>query len=148
MAPREIYINLSVASLAPAADFYKSIGFTPNPDFSDASTACVVLSDTIRVMLHVPDRFATWVPASKTAIDAKKHTEVLLCFSADSKDEVDDWVEKAGKAGGKKDPTKIQSEGPMYGRSFEDVDGHIWEVVYMDVSQCIREGASPAAAQK
>jgi predicted lactoylglutathione lyase len=135
MAPRLMFINLPVASLDAAVKFYTDIGFTPNPTFSDSNSACVVLSETISVMLHVPDRFATWVPAGRTAANAKTHTEVLLCFSAESKEEVDEWVAKAEKAGGKKDPNKMEGGDAMYGRSFEDLDGHVWEVGYMDLSK-------------
>jgi hypothetical protein len=135
MAPRLIFINIEATNLQAAVDFYIPLGFTQNKTYSDASTACVVLSDVIHVMLHEPSRFATWVPTGKQAADATKHTEVLLCVSAESKEEVDQWVEKAVKAGGKGDPTKLPEEGGMYGRSFEDLDGHVWEVGFMNMSQ-------------
>jgi predicted lactoylglutathione lyase len=135
MAPRLIFINISVTNLQPSLAFYTALGFTQNKTFSDASTACVVLSDVIHVMLHEPTRFKTWVPEGKAIVDATKHTEVLLCVSAESKEEVDSWVEKAVAAGGKGDPTVLPKEGGMYGRTFEDLDGHVWEVGYMDFSQ-------------
>lgn len=131
-----IFINISVANLDDSVKFYTSIGFTKNPAFSDADTACMVLTDVIHVMLHVPTRFRTWVPAAKEIADTAKHTEVLNFLSAESKAEVDTMLENAVKAGGKADPTKVGGEeSGMYGRSFEDLDGHIWEVGYMDMSQ-------------
>ena len=139
MAPRQIYINIPVANLSAAIDFYLALGFTQNKMFSDTNSACVVLSDVIHVMLHEPTRFTTWVPEGKTTADAKKHTEVLLCVSAESREEVDDWVTKAQKAGGVADPTKLQENPGMHCRSFEDLDGHVWEVAYMDMSQWRKE---------
>jgi uncharacterized protein len=119
-----IFINLPVADLPSAMAFYEALGVTNNPQFTDETAACMVVSETIHVMLLT----------SKTIPDAQTSAQVLLCLSADSKDEVSGYVEKAVAAGGKGDPTPTQDLGFMYGRSFEDLDGHIWEVMWMDMA--------------
>ena len=96
-----------------------------------ATASCMVLSDTIHVMLLTHDKFRSFTP--KAIADARATTEVLLALSADSRPEVDDMVAKAAAAGGKADPGPKQDHGFMYGRSFEDPDGHIWEVFWMDM---------------
>lgn len=134
MAPKspKIFVNLPVAVLEPSIDFYTAIGFTPNPKFSDPSTMMMVLSSTIHVMLIMPKSFTNFMPAGRTISDAKNTTEVLLCLSADSKEEVDDMVAKAVGAGGQGDVAAKQDMGDcMYGRSFQDLDGHVWEVMWM-----------------
>jgi predicted lactoylglutathione lyase len=92
----------------------------------------MVFSDTIHAMLLTHDKFRQFT--SKKITDAKSSCEVLICVSADSRGEVDDLVKKATSAGGTADPTPTQDFGFMYGRSFEDPDGHIWEVMWMDVA--------------
>jgi predicted lactoylglutathione lyase len=140
MASKLIFLNIPVSDLESAKKFYLALGFTQNTMFSDASTICIVVSEHIHVMLHEHDRFSTWVPKSKSIADAHTSTEVLICISADSKDEVDTYIKKAAEAGGKADVTKLPEEGGMYGRSFEDLDGHVWEIGYMDMSQMPKEG--------
>lgn len=134
MAPKspQIFVNLPVAALEPSIDFYTAIGFTPNPKFSDPTTMMMVLSSAIHVMLIMPTRFTDFMPAGRTISDAKNTTEVLLCLSADSKEGVDDMVAKAVRAGGKGDVAAKQDMDGMYGRSFEDLDGHVWEVMWMN----------------
>lgn len=134
MAPKspKIFVNLPVAALEPSIDFYSAIGFTPNPKYSDPSTMMMVLSSAIHLMLIMPTRFTDFMPAGRTISDAKNTTEVLLCLSADSKEEVDVMVAKAVGAGGKGDVAAKQDKGDgIYGRSFQDLDGHVWEVVWM-----------------
>lgn len=129
---RLVFINLPVDDLARATAFYEAIGAKKNPQFSDETASCMVLSDTIHVMPMVHDKFRQFTP--KKIADAKTSSQVLICISADSRDEVDQTIGKAQGAGGRADPSPKQDYGFMYGRSFEDPDGHIWEVVWMDVA--------------
>ncbi len=130
-APKMIFVNLPVADLDRASAFYQAIGATKNDQFSDHTAACMVLSETIFVMLLTHDKFRQFT--RKRIADAHETTEVLLCLSADSPEAVDEVVGKAGRSGGSTDPGPKQDYGFMYGRSFEDPDGHIWEVMWMDV---------------
>ncbi len=126
-----IFVNLPVTDLARSTAFYEAVGATKNEQFSDHTAACMVFSDTIHAMLLTHDKFRQFTP--KAIADARTTSEVLICVSADSRDEVDGLVRKAIAAGGKGDPTPTQDYGFMYGRSFEDPDGHIWEVMWMDM---------------
>ena len=126
-----IFINLPVRDLPRSIAFYEALGAQKNEQFTDHTAACMVFSETIHVMLLTHDKFRQFTP--KKIADAKQTTEVLLCVSADSKEAVDEMVSKAGAAGGLADPGPKQDYGFMYGRSFEDPDGHIWEVMWMDV---------------
>lgn len=129
--PKLIFVNLPVADLARADAFYQAVGATKNPQFSDQTASCMVLSETIHVMLLTHDKFRTFTP--KAIADPRAATEVLIALSADTKAEVDELVAKAVAAGGKADPGPVQDHGFMYGRSFEDPDGHIWEMFWMDM---------------
>jgi predicted lactoylglutathione lyase len=133
-----IFVNLPVNDLPRATAFYQAIGAEKNAQFSDATASCMVFSDTIYVMLLTPDKFRQFTP--KKIADARTSSEVLICISADSRAAVEDMVDRAQAAGGVIDPGPKQDYGFMYGRSFEDPDGHIWEVMWMDV-------AAAAAAQ-
>ena len=136
-----IFVNLPVSDLARATAFYQAIGAEKNERFCDATASCMVFSETIHAMLLTHDKFRQFTP--KAIADARKTSEVLICISAESREGVDALVEKAGTAGGKVDPGPKQDHGFMYGRSFEDPDGHIWEVMWMDV-----EAAKVAMAGK
>lgn len=136
-----IFINLPVADLARATAFYESVGATKNPQFSDETASCMVLSETIHVMLLTHDKFRTFTP--KTIADARKTSEVLICLSVDSRDEVDAVLARAEAAGAVVDPGPRQDYGFMYSRSHEDLDGHIWEVMWMDL-----EAATAAMGSK
>jgi predicted lactoylglutathione lyase len=125
-----IFVNLPVSDLPRATTFYEAIGATKNPQFSDATASCMVFSETIHVMLLTHEKFRMFTP--RPVADAREATEVLICISADSRPEVDDLVGRAGDAGGRPDPSPRQDFGFMYGRSFEDLDGHIWELMWMD----------------
>jgi len=127
-----IFINLPVTDLKRSLTFYAAIGAANNPQFTDETAACMVVSDAIHVMLLTHDKWRQFT--SKPIVDAHASAQVLLCLSADSKDEVDAYVDKAMAAGGKGDPTPTQDFGFMFGRSFEDPDGHIWEVMWMDMA--------------
>ena len=129
--PQMIFVNLPVTDLARSQAFYEAVGAVNNPAFTDDTAACMVVEEgSIHVMLLTHEKWATFT--SKTIPDAHTTAQVLLCVSADSRDEVDGQVDKAVKAGGKADPTPTQDFGFMYGRSYEDPDGHIWEVMWMD----------------
>lgn len=130
--PKLIFVNLPVADLPRAMAFYEAIGARNEPRFTDATAACMVLSETIHVMLLTHAKFREFT--SKPIVDAKESCQVLLCLSAESRSEVDGLVTQAGAAGGAMDPGLKLDHGFMYGRSFEDLDGHIWEVMWMDMT--------------
>jgi uncharacterized protein len=138
--PKLIFVNLPVADLPRAVGFYEAVGATKNPQFSDDAAACMVFSETIHTMLLTHDKFRQFT--TKAIPDARATCQVLLCLSADSRAEVDAMVERAGAAGGAVDPGLKLDHGYMYGRSFEDPDGHIWEVMWMDLE------AAKAAMEK
>ena len=125
-----IFVNLPVTDLTRSKAFYEAVGAAINPGFSDHTAACMVLSETIHVMLLTHDKWRQFT--SKRIVDAHADAQVLLCLSADSREDVSGMVDKALAAGGTADPTPVQDYGFMYGRSFEDPDGHIWEVMWMD----------------
>lgn len=125
-----IFVNLPVTDLERSKAFYEAVGASNNPAFSDDTAACMVFSETIYAMLLTHDKWRQFT--SKPIVDAHENAQVLLCLSADSREEVSSLVDKARDAGGKADPTPVQDYGVMYGRSFEDPDGHIWEVMWMD----------------
>jgi predicted lactoylglutathione lyase len=126
-----IFVNLPVSDLARSTVFYQAIGAEKNPQFSDDTASCMVLSESIYVMLLTHDKYRQFT--SKKIADAKATSQVLICLSSDSRDAVNDMVAKAQGAGGIADPGPKQDHGFMYGRSFEDPDGHHWEVMWMDV---------------
>lgn len=142
--PKMIFLNLPVADLARATSFYESIGATKNPQFSDDTAACMVMSDVIHVMLLTHDKYRQFTP--KKIADARATSEVLIALSQDSREEVDATVGRAVKGGGKADPGPKQDYGFMYGRSFEDPDGHHWEVMWMDVEAAFAAGNENAPA--
>jgi predicted lactoylglutathione lyase len=139
-----IFVNLPVSDLARATAFYQAIGATKNDQFCDETGSCMVFSDTIHAMLLTHDKFRQFTP--KTIADARTSSEVLICISADSRGAVDDIVDKAKAAGGAADPGPKQDYGFMYGRSFEDPDGHIWEVMWMDVEAATKAQSTMADA--
>ena len=125
---RMIFVNLPVRDLAASKSFFTTLGFDFNPEFSDDAAACLVVEQNIFVMLLAEDRFQDFIVGQIS--DATSATEVLTCLSADSRHQVDETVAKALAAGGK--PWKpILEEGPMYGGSFQDLDGHVWELLHM-----------------
>lgn len=134
-----IFVNLPVADLAKSMAFYEAVGFTNNPQFTDETAACMVLSDTIYVMLLTHDKWKGFT--SKAIPDAQKTAQVMLAISRDDNGAVDRIVDDAAKAGGTADVNPVQDYGFMYGRSFADPDGHIWETFFMDMS------AMPAEAE-
>ena len=128
----QVFINLPVSDLKKSMAFYEAIGFTNNPQFTDDTAACMVLTDTIFVMLLTHDKFKQFI--SKSIINAKQSVGVINALSKDSKEEVNAFVEKAVKAGGR-EYAEAKDYGFMQQRSVEDLDGHNWEVFYMDMSK-------------
>jgi uncharacterized protein len=126
--PRQIFVNLPVADLERSVDFFTALGFTFNPTFTDENATCMIVADNIFVMLLVKKFFQTFT--KKRIVDATQEAEVAICLSADSRADVDDMVAKALKAGGTI-PGPAQDHGFMYQHSFEDPDGHNWELVFM-----------------
>ncbi|KQT64185.1 MULTISPECIES: VOC family protein [unclassified Aureimonas] len=141
--PKMIFVNLPVLDLPRFIAFYESVGAVRNPQFSDDTAACMVLSDTIFAMLLTHAKFAEFT--SKRISDARETAQVLVCVSEESRAEVDRTVERAVAAGGTPDPTPTQDFGFMYGRSYEDPDGHIWEVMWMDPAAA-SGGSAPTEA--
>lgn len=137
-----IFVNLPVADVAAATAFYESIGFKKDERFCDGSGSCLVLSDTICVMALSRERFADFT--KKEIIDPKSQVQTLLCISRDSREAVDAIVDAAVAAGGVADVGPKQDHGFMYGRAFEDLDGHVWEPMWMDLAafeKMMAEGA-------
>jgi hypothetical protein len=124
-----IYVNLPVKNLKQSVEFFRKLGFTFNPQFTDETATCMIVAEDIFIMLLTEKKFKTFTP--KEICDATKGTEVLVCLSCESRAEVDEMVRKAVAAGGTtyNDP---QDHGLMYGHGFQDLDGHIWELLYME----------------
>jgi len=129
---KKIFINLPVADLKKAMDFYTKIGFTNNPTFTDETAACMVLSEEIYVMLLTHAKFSEFTP--KKIIDAKSSTGVINSISLDSPGEMNTMADAALKAGGT-EVNPMKDYGFMQQRSFNDPDGNHWEVIYMDMSK-------------
>lgn len=125
-----IFVNLPIADLSRSIAFYEAVGATRNPMFSDDTAACMVFSDTIHAMLLTHDKWRTFT--DRAIPDAHASAQVLICVSEDSREAVDAVADRASNAGGTADPTPVQDHGFMYGRSYADPDGHIWEVMWMD----------------
>jgi predicted lactoylglutathione lyase len=122
-------VNLPVKDLNKSIEFFTKLGFTFNPQFTDENATCMIVNENIFVMLLVEKFFKTFT--KKEICDAAKDTEVIIAFSAESREKVDTIINKVIEAGGK-EHRKPQDHGWMYGRSFEDINGHLWEVIYMD----------------
>lgn len=125
----KIFVNLSVRNLNKSMEFFTTLGFTFNSQFTDDTAACMIVTDDIFVMLLTEDRFKSFTP--KAICDATKCTEVLVCLSLESRRRVVEMVRKAVAAGGTTYDNP-QDYGFMYGHGFQDLDSHLWEVIYMD----------------
>lgn len=128
--PRTIFVNLPVADVAKATAFYEAVGMEKDARFSNEQASAMMWSDTISFMLLDRAFYATFT--TKEIADAHRTSEVLLCLSRDSRDDVDSIVTAAIAAGGK-EPRAAQDMGFMYSRAFEDLDGHIFEPMHMDI---------------
>ncbi|MES2132446.1 MAG: VOC family protein [Bacteroidota bacterium] len=124
-----IFVNLPVQDLNKSIEFFTKLGYTFNAQFTDEHATCMIISDTIYAMLLTKAKFKDFT--KKEIADAKKTTEVLIALSTDNKEKVNELVDKAIAAGGK-EPNDAQDHGFMFTRSFEDPDGHIWEIFWMD----------------
>ena len=126
---KSIFVNLPVKDLKKSIEFFTRLGFSFNPQFTDETATCMIVSDNIFVMLLTHPKFAGFTP--KPICDATQATEVLVALDCNSRDEVDEMVRKAVAAGGST-YNAPQDPGFMYAHGFQDLDGHIWEVFYMD----------------
>jgi predicted lactoylglutathione lyase len=140
--PKMIFVNLPVADLERSIAFYKAVGADQNMQFSDETGACMVFSEAIHVMILTHDKYRQFT--HKPIADAHTSSEVLLCLNVDSRAELDATVDKAAAAGGIADPAPVQEHGWMYSRSFEDPDGHHWELAWMDLD-ALAAGSSAEA---
>lgn len=139
--PKMILVNLPVTDLPASMKFYEAIGFTNNPQFTNDQAASMMWSDAIAVMLLRHDFWKTFT--DRAIPNAHESAQMFLCLTHDSREEVDAIVARAGAAGGKAEPTPTQDHGFMYGSSFEDPDGHIWENVWMNMA-AVPEGDTVA----
>ncbi|MCG8964692.1 MULTISPECIES: VOC family protein [Streptomyces] len=129
MYQQMIFVNLATNDLDASKKFFTELGYTINAQFSDETAASVVISDTIIAMLLTKEKYAQFT--KKEIVDSTKASEVLIALSAESREKVDELVDKAVAAGGSISG-ETQDHGFMYGRAFDDLDGHTWEVAWMD----------------
>jgi predicted lactoylglutathione lyase len=132
----KIFVNLPVKDLNKTVEFFTKLGFTFNPQFTDENATCMIVGEDIFVMLLVEKFFKTFT--KKEISDTTKNTEVIVALSAESREKVDQLMKKVIEAGGK-EPRAPQDYGWMYGRAFEDMNGHLWEIFYMDESAVKKE---------
>ncbi len=128
---QQIFVNLPVKNLKSSTEFFTKLGFTFNAQFTDDSSTCMVMSDTIYAMLLTHEKFQGFSP--QPISDAKKTTEVLIALALETREQVTDMVAKAVAAGGNT-YNEPQDHGFMLQHGFQDLDGHIWEVFFMDPS--------------
>ena len=126
----KIFVNLPVKDLKHSMDFFRKLGYSFNPQFTDENAACLVISEDIYAMLLCTDFFKNFT--KKELVDANRSTEVILSLTMESRAAVDATLEKALAAGATE--TMTMDEGWMYQRGFADLDGHLWEIFYMDMS--------------
>jgi uncharacterized protein len=129
---KQIFVNLPVHDLQATMEFFGKLGFTFNEQFTDENATCMVIGENLYVMLLTEAFFQTFI--TKEIADTTKVTEVLNALSVESREEVDEMMDKAVEAGAT-ESREPQDQGFMYSRAFEDLDGHIWEIFYMDMSQ-------------
>ena len=125
---RQLFVNLPVRDLRKSIDFFTKLGFAFNPQFTDETATCMILSEQAYVMLLVRDRFTDFT--RKQICDTTSHTEALFAISCANRAEVDDLVNRAIAAGGKH-AVEPQDHGFMYAHGYEDLDGHTWELIHM-----------------
>jgi len=126
---KQIFVNLPVKDLNRTVEFFKRLGFTFNPQFTDENATCMIINDNIFVMLLAEKFFKTFT--KKEICDTAKDTEVIIALSTESREKVDEMIQNVFEAGGK-ESREPQDHGWMYGRSFQDINGHLWEIIYMD----------------
>lgn len=125
----QIFVNLPVKDLNRTVEFFKKLGFAFNAQFTDENATCMIINDNIFVMLLVEKFFKSFT--KKEICDTTKDTEVIVALSTDSREKVDEMMQNVVEAGGK-ESREPQDHGWMYGRSFQDINGHLWEIIYMD----------------
>lgn len=128
---KQIFINLPVKQLNMSKEFFSKLGFNFNPQFTDENAACLILGENIYAMLLVDNFFNSFT--KKKIGDSSNSTEAIFALSTDSKEKVEEMLNNVISAGGI-EPTEPQDHGWMYGRSFQDIDGHLWEIFYADES--------------
>lgn len=128
--PKMIFVNFPIADLARSVAFYTAIGGTKNPKFSDENSACMVLSETIHVMLLTHEKYRLFT--SRPIADSHTTSAALIALTVDNRAEVDATLERAVAAGGQADPNPKQDHGFMCSRSVQDPDGNVWEIFWMD----------------
>jgi predicted lactoylglutathione lyase len=136
----KIFVNLPVKDLNKTIDFFTKLGFKFNPQFTDENATCMIVGEDIFIMLLVEPFFKTFT--KKEISDTSKNTEVIVALSVEGREKVDQMIINAIKAGGR-ESREPQDHGWMYGRSFEDIDGHLWEVIFMDES-AMKNDAKPS----
>lgn len=127
--PKQLYVNVAIKDIARSVNFFTALGFSFNPKFTDENATCLMISDEINVMLLTEPFFKGFI--SKQLANTQTHSEVILALSVDTREAVDAMVEKA-KSVGATTPMPPKDYGFMYQHGFEDLDGHLWEVFYMD----------------
>ena len=135
--PTKIFVNLPVKDLNKSIEFFTKLGFTFNPEFTDETATCMVVSEDIFVMLLTHAKFKTFTP--KEICDATKSTEVLVCLTSESREQLNEMVRKAVAAGGAT-YNEPKDHGFMYAHGFQDLDSHIWELIYMEPSALNEDG--------
>lgn len=134
---KQLFINLAVSDLQKSMDFYTALGFSNNPQFSDDTAKCMVWSESIFLMIMTHEKFKTFV--TKPIADTKTNVAGLFSLSVNSVDEVNTIITNGLKAGGI-EPTEMRDYGFMQQRTIEDMDGHTWEVFYMDITKFPQQG--------
>ena len=132
----KIFVNLPVKDLNKTVEFFTKLGFTFNPQFTDENATCMIVGEDIFVMLLVEKFFKTFT--KKEICDATKDAEVIVALSAESREKVDQMINRVIEAGGR-ESREPQDYGWMYGRSFQDIDGHLWEIIHMDETAMQKE---------
>ena len=127
----KIFVNLPIKDLNKSVAFFTKVGFSFNPQFTDENATCMIIGEDIFIMLLVEKFFKSFT--KKDICDTSKNTEAIVALSVESREKVDQMMEKAIEAGGS-EPREKQDHDWMYGRSFEDPDGHLWEVFFMEES--------------
>jgi predicted lactoylglutathione lyase len=133
--PKMIFVNLAVADVAASTAFFEAMGFEREPNFSNEQASMMRISETISIMILSKPFFASFT--AKPIADSRTSIEVMIALSAESREDVDATIARAAAAGGRADPNPAQDHGFMYGRSYEDLDGHIFEVTWMDVEAAL-----------
>lgn len=133
---KKIYVNLPVKNLNKSVEFFTALGFKFNPQFTDHNATCMIVSDDIFVMLLVESFFQKFT--NKNITNAFESSETIICLSADSKEEVDEYVKNALNAGGSVLRPK-EDLGWMYQHGFQDLDGHLWEIAWMNMDSFPKE---------